>query len=95
MIVGWAGFICPPFQCVPVIPAWADKACPLDKIIILSISTSRLAARLFIFSNVGRRYVDAFRQHDWIEPKFALAVTRIDVNVRGFIAFIGVEMKSK
>ena len=47
-IVGWAGFICPPFECLQVIPAWADKACPPYEIIILSINTSRLAARLFI-----------------------------------------------
>ena len=28
MIVEWAGFICPPFQCLQAIPAWAVKACP-------------------------------------------------------------------
>ena len=48
MIVEWAGFICPPFQCLQLIPAWADKAYPPYKIIILSINTLRLAARLFI-----------------------------------------------
>ena len=37
-IVGWAGFICPPFQGLQAIPAWADKACPPYKIIILSIN---------------------------------------------------------
>ena len=50
MIVGWAGFICPPFQCLHALPAWAVKACPPYKMIILSINTSRLAARLFICS---------------------------------------------
>ena len=48
MIVGWASFICPPCQCFHAIPAWAVKACPPYKMIILSINTSRLIARLFI-----------------------------------------------
>lgn len=39
--------------------------------------------------------VDAPREHYRVEPKFAFTIAGIDVDVRGFITLVGIEVESK
>ena len=49
----------------------------------------------FDLSHFYGRDVDAPRKHYRVEPELAFTITGIDVDVRGLVALVGIEMESK
>lgn len=44
-------------------------------------------------SHLCRRHATASRQANWVQPEFAFTVAGIDMDVRRFVSFVGVEVE--